>query len=122
VSGHGDHSDLWSYIGGLREDLGQAEERIRGLHEEFIQAVHRIGRLEDRCASLEKQTPSALQAERELAETLADNAGWDRRGRECNCPYCTTDDDEEPEESPLARRDACIGTWSGQDVTRRAEQ
>ena len=28
-------------------------------------------------------------------------------------------DPEEPEESPLARRDAYIGTWSGQDVTRR---
>jgi hypothetical protein len=26
---------------------------------------------------------------------------------------------EEPERSPLARRDACIGTWSGQDATRR---
>jgi hypothetical protein len=30
-------------------------------------------------------------------------------------------DDPEPDESPLARRDAYIGTWSGQDVTRRAE-
>jgi hypothetical protein len=29
---------------------------------------------------------------------------------------------EEPEESPLARRDAHIGTWSGQDVTRRQQE
>jgi hypothetical protein len=28
----------------------------------------------------------------------------------------------QPEESPLARRDAYIGTWSGQDVTRRTEE
>jgi hypothetical protein len=26
---------------------------------------------------------------------------------------------EEPEESPLARRDAYVGTWTNQDVTRR---
>jgi phage shock protein A len=94
MSTDGDNGVLWGYVNGLREDLGRAEERIHEMHEEFIQAVHRIGRLEDRCASLEKQTPSALQAERELAETLADNAGRDYHGRDCNCSYCATDKDE----------------------------
>jgi hypothetical protein len=28
---NGGHSDLWDYIGGLREDLGRAEERIHEL-------------------------------------------------------------------------------------------
>jgi hypothetical protein len=32
-AGHGDHSDLWAYIEGLREDLGRAEERIRDLED-----------------------------------------------------------------------------------------
>ena len=53
TTGHGDHSDLWAYIEGLREDLGRAEERI---------------------AALERQTPDAIRAQRELDETLADNA------------------------------------------------
>jgi hypothetical protein len=103
VSGHGDHSDLWSYVGGLREDLGQAEERIRGLHEEFIQAVHRIGRLEDRCAALERQTPQARQLDYEADLAAADLAasgydrdppvGADRHGPGCLCPYCPGEDD-----------------------------
>jgi hypothetical protein len=64
--------------------------------------IHRIGNdlherisaLEKRLDALEGQTPARLQAERELAETLADNAGWDYHGRDCNCPYCATDEDE----------------------------
>ena len=101
MSGHGDHSDLWNYIDGLREDLGRAEERIR--------------ELEDRCAALEKQTPTAQRLQYEADIAGADAAEYDRHGRDCGCPYCGTDEDEE---SPLARRDAYIGTWSGQDVTR----
>ena len=33
MNSHGDHSELWSYIDGLREDLGRAEERIRELED-----------------------------------------------------------------------------------------
>jgi hypothetical protein len=120
VSGHSDHSDLWSYIGGLREDLGRAEERIRELHEELIQAVHRTGCLEDRCAAMEKQTPRARQLQYEADIAAAGAAEYERHGRGCDCPYCCIP--EEPEESPLARRDAYIGTWSNQDVTRRGDR
>jgi hypothetical protein len=105
VSGHGDHADLWDYIQGHSAEIAE-------LLDKFV-------KLEERVTALEGQTPAALQAERELAETLADNAGWDYHGRDCNCPYCATDEDEE---SPLARRDAYIGTWSNQDVTRRADR
>jgi len=41
MTGHGDHSDLWDYYEGLREDLGRAEERIHALED-------RIHALEDR--------------------------------------------------------------------------
>ncbi len=34
MNSHGDHSELWSYIAGLREDLGRAEERIHELEEQ----------------------------------------------------------------------------------------
>lgn len=100
-----DHPDLWAYIGGLREDLGRAEARIR--------------EVEDRVGALEKDTPQARQAQLEADQAAADLAesGYDRHGRGCRCSYC--DYDDEPEESPLARRDAYIGTWSNQDVTRR---
>ena len=33
MNGHGDHSDLWNYYDGLREDLGRAEERIAALEQ-----------------------------------------------------------------------------------------
>jgi len=48
--------ELRSLVAGLREDLGRAESRIH---------------------DLEGQTPAALQAQRELDETLADNAAAD---------------------------------------------
>jgi hypothetical protein len=44
---HGDHSDLWNYIDGLREDLGRAEERIRELEDGLRDALNRIHVLED---------------------------------------------------------------------------
>ena len=59
-----------------------------------------------------------------MARAAADLAesGYDRHGRGCRCSWCDYDDEDqavEPEESPLARREAYIGTWSNQDVTRR---
>lgn len=84
MSGHGDHSDLWNYYDGLREDLGRAEERIR--------------ELENRCAALEKQTPAAQRLQYEADVAGADAAEYDRHGRDCGCAYCATGDDEEPEE------------------------
>ena len=72
-AGHGDHSDLWNYYDGLREDLGRAEERIR--------------ELEDRCARLERSTPEARQLQHE-ADIAGADSGYDRHGRDCQCSYC----------------------------------
>jgi hypothetical protein len=58
--GHGDHSEIWDYIDGLREDLGRAEERIR--------------ELEDRIGALEKDTPQARQLQYEADVAAADLA------------------------------------------------
>ena len=110
--------DPWPWIGGLREDLGRAEEWIRDL--------------EERVSQLERSTPEARQLRHEADLAAADlaaadyvddpPAGADRHGPGCLCPYCPPGDEEEPDESPLARRDAYIGTWSNQDVTRRADR
>jgi hypothetical protein len=91
VTGHGDHSELWDYIGGLREDLGRAEERIHAL--------------EERVRDLEGQTPQAQQAQYEADIAAADLAesgydrdppiGADRHGADCKCPYCYDEDDLE---------------------------
>jgi hypothetical protein len=89
VTGHG-HAELWSYINGLREDLGRAEERIRGL--------------EEQAAALQRSTPEARQAQHEADVAAADLAesgydergepfGADRHGPGCLCPYCP--DEEE---------------------------
>lgn len=76
VESHGDHSDLWSYYGGLREDLAYAEERIRTLEEQV--------------AALQKETPQARQAQHEADVAAADLAasGMDRHGSACECSYC----------------------------------
>ena len=113
---HHRHYDHESEIAGLREDLGRALERIRDL--------------EDRCAVLDRQTPAARQAQYEADLAAADVAesgydrdppiGADRHGLGCQCPYCYDEADLEPEleGSRLAERDAYIGTWNNQDVTR----
>lgn len=114
--------DVWAYIGGLREDLGRAEERIRDL--------------EDRCAALERQAPAAWQAQYEAdlaaADLAASGLDYGNLSRECHdswhdrCPPgvacdCECHVDAEPEGSRLAERNAYIGTWSNQDVTKREE-
>jgi hypothetical protein len=35
-------ADPWAYIGGLREDLGRAEERIRELEEKLDNDIRRL--------------------------------------------------------------------------------
>jgi hypothetical protein len=78
-------------VEGPRDDLGRALARIRELEQQIGDLWAEFGKVwtqfegqgplldaaEERITTLERQTPSALQAERELAETLADNAGWD---------------------------------------------
>jgi hypothetical protein len=69
----------------------------------------------DRIRALEGQTPQAgrLQLEATRPRPTLPNPDTTGTRRGCRCSYCACDEDE-PEESPLARRDACIGTWSGQ--------
>ena len=80
--------EVWSYIGGLREDLGRAEDRIR--------------ELEDRVKALESQTPQAQRLQYEADVAGADLAasgypeyppvGASRHGAGCLCPYCPGED------------------------------
>lgn len=90
MSGGGDHSELWSYIDGLREDLGRAEERVRELE-------NAVTVLKDRVAELKAQTPSACRLQYEADVAAADLAasGHDRPGRECGCGYCYQPGDDE---------------------------
>jgi transcription elongation GreA/GreB family factor len=60
TAGHGDHSDLWNYIEGLREDLGRAEKRIRELEDRVREleecdelATDQLGALSGRVEALE---------------------------------------------------------------------
>ena len=80
------------------------ESEIRGLREDLSRADARIRDLEDSQGELREELRDTLERIRQLEDRLPDYAS-----------------PEEPEESPLARRDAYIGTWSGQDVTRREE-
>jgi len=109
----GGHSEIWDYIQGHGAELAD-------LLDKFI-------KLEERVARLEKSTPQARQLQYEADLAAADLAasgyadyppiGAERHGEGCLCPYCPPLDGED--ESPLARRDAYIGTHSHQDVTKR---
>jgi hypothetical protein len=85
------------------ERLGRPEERIVGLAERLTAAVGRIAQLEDdlrdalnRIHVLEDDTPQARQLQYEADQAAADltESGYDRHGRDCQCPYCATDEDE----------------------------
>jgi hypothetical protein len=88
---HHGHHDLDSLIAGLREDLRHAEARIRELEGEHSAVIERI-------ADLEKQTPQArqLRYEADLAAADLAESGYDRHGRDCQCPYCCDEPEEEP--------------------------
>ena len=55
----------------------QTEDVERRLREEIRELRADLDSAVDRIAALERQTPAALQAQRELDETLADNAAAD---------------------------------------------
>jgi hypothetical protein len=103
MTGHRDHSDLWSYIDGLREDLGRAEERIR--------------ELEDRVGGLEKDRPQAqqLQLEADLAAADLAESGYGREhhGRDCQCPFCYYDPEEDDDTYACSMCGALIGMFIG---------
>jgi hypothetical protein len=71
MNSHGDHSDLWDYIDGLREDLGRAEERIRELEHDLRDALERIHALEDRLPGYGGEDDRADEA-RDLAREDGD--------------------------------------------------
>ena len=89
---HHRHYDDESTARGLREDLGRAEERIRELQDDLRDAIERI-------RALEGHTPQARQLQLEADQAAADLAesGYDRHGRDCQCSYCATDEDEPDE-------------------------
>ena len=87
---HHRHYDDESTVRGLREDLSRAEERIRELADDLRAALERI-------TALEGQTPQARQLQLEADQAAADLAesGYDRHGRDCRCPFCYYDPDED---------------------------
>jgi hypothetical protein len=109
---HHRHYDLEREDDRLQAALREIDTQLSDLRRELQDALRRVG-------ELEQQTPQARQVQLEADKAAADLAesGYDRHGRGCRCSYC--DYDDEPEESPLARRDAYIGTWSCQEVTGR---
>ncbi len=64
----------------MTRDLRQDVRRLRGLLE----------LAEGRIRALEGQTPQArqLQLEADLAAADLAESGYDRHGRDCQCPYC----------------------------------
>ena len=130
---HHRHYDDESTARGLREDLGRAEARIAGLEDEVGQLRRPLDGALAQLRVLDRLRPSCV---------LCRDAAADRQAvRGPVCSGCAGDlpdggpdpDRPEtwaldgadqaggPEESPLARRDAYIGTWSNQDVTERGQ-
>jgi hypothetical protein len=115
---------LQDEVDGLRGQLADALERIAKLDQIVSVNGETLDIVRNRVYALEQGTSEArqLQYEADLAAADLAESGYDRHGRGCRCSWCDYDDEDqavEPEESPLARREAYIGTWSNQDVTRR---
>jgi hypothetical protein len=93
---HHRHYDDESTVRGLREDLGRAEERIRELEQVVSVYGETLDDVRNRVYALEHGTPQARQLQYEADVAAADLAasGYDRHGRDCQCPYCYVDDDD----------------------------
>lgn len=69
-------------------------------HQDLLEQIHELGERLDaavaRIRDLEGQTPQArqLQLEADLAAADLVESGYDRHGRDCQCSYCATDEDE----------------------------
>jgi hypothetical protein len=90
---HHRHYDLEKEDDRLRDairDLGDALGELRG---ELQAALERI-------RVLEGQTPQARQLQLEADQAAADLAesGYDRHGRDCGCPFCYYDPEEDGNE------------------------
>jgi hypothetical protein len=123
---HHRHYDDESTARGLREDLAAAEDRIRALEDDLRGAlvfIRVLDRLRPTCvicrdALADRQTvrgPACTDCVGDLPD------GGPDPDRPETWAFAEAEEDQpgEPEESPLARRDAYTGTWSSQDVTKR---
>jgi TolA-binding protein len=86
----------------LENDDEKASRRITGLQDEVEGLRGQLADAIERIAALEKQTPQARQLQLEADQAAADLAesGYDRHGRDCQCPYCSTDEPEPEEYDP----------------------
>ncbi|MGH3222572.1 MAG: hypothetical protein ACRDPY_28400 [Streptosporangiaceae bacterium] len=86
-----------------------AQQAITCLRAEVVELRRQLDDALDRIAALEKQTPQARQLQLEADQAAADLAasgyrlddygppvGADRHGRDCRCPYCYDEPEEEP--------------------------
>ena len=103
MNSHSDHSDLWNYIDGLREDLGKAEERIRDLEERqgaLLRVLREAAARHEAVRAAGLANESYLPVSEELAELLSALADA-IEGKTCPCG-------EGPEGD-------CPGSWHGCD-------
>jgi hypothetical protein len=130
---HHRHYDDESTARGLREDLGRAEARIAGLEDEVGQLRRPLDGALAQLRVLDRLRPSCVLCRDAAADRQAVRGpvcsgcagdlpdGGPDPDRPETWAFDEADQAGEPEESPLARRDACIGTWSNQDVTKRGQ-
>ena len=106
---HHRHYDDENTARGLREDLGRAETRIGDLEDQVGGLRRQLDDAVGRIAGLEKQTPQARQLQLEADQAAADLAesGYDRHGRDCRCPFCYYDpeDEDQADEPELPEHD-----------------
>ncbi len=88
----------------LEHDDKAAEREIQGFREDVRDLRAQLADALDRLRALEADTPQARQLQLEADQAAADlaSSGYDRHGRDCQCPYCSTDDDPEAAEPDLA--------------------
>jgi DNA repair exonuclease SbcCD ATPase subunit len=92
------HYDLERDVEALRRELSDYRQVLNEYERDLADARSRI-------RSLEQQTPQARQLQLKADQAAADLAasGYDRHGRDCRCPYCTTDEDEGDPDEPSNR-------------------
>jgi hypothetical protein len=79
----------------LRQAIADLRQDVRELRGQLDNAMTRIH-------ALEADTPQArqLQLEADLAAADLAESGYDRHGRDCQCPYCYNDPDEADDHDP----------------------
>lgn len=98
----GDYAALRHRHDGLENGNEKAQRRITALQDEIDGLRRQLAGALDRIGALEKQTPQAqrLQFEADLAGADLAASGYDRHGRDCQCPYCYYDAEEDEAVTP----------------------